>query len=53
MPNALRPLPNAGVRPGQPRLSADGNEVVNGEEDDGMAEELPTPAPMRQGLQTQ
>jgi general secretion pathway protein C len=52
-PGAPRPLPNLAVRPGQPRVSADGNEVVNGENDDGMSDDPPTPAPMRQGLQTQ
>lgn len=53
-PGALRPLPNQAVRPGQPRVSADGNEVVNGEDDGGTDDPpTPAPAPARQGLYTQ
>jgi general secretion pathway protein C len=51
---AVRPLPNMALRPGQPRLSPSGNEIVNGEADDGTADdEMPAAAPLRQGVQTQ
>lgn len=55
-PGALRPLPNQAVRPGQPRVSVDGNEMVNGEDDAGADDPpapAPSPAPTRQGLYTQ
>lgn len=51
-PGQLRPLPSQAIAPGQPRVSADGNEVLNGEDDSG-SDEPPPPMPTRQGLSTQ